>query len=236
VRYVPDLLSLSEARELLVASGQRSPSEAEANITRALRERKIWFRRTIERVTFRGHTVHPESFRRKTFEDGNRFRRRVPADLAPEDLDWENSRPRKPWSLGEGYFAHIARLELWRKDLDRVFGLIEAPQEKHSTASKPSAAEVKPHSEARSQAARKAGNAGSKTRRAKAAQWREWVTEQAPPMRRKYPTSTQEDLADKLIASATKAGIALPQRKTVVAHLSVLERAGKILSRTTDPH
>ena len=100
-----------------------SASEAETDISRALREGKIRSKRAIERVTFRGHAVHPETFRRMTFEDGSRFRRRVPADLAPEDLDWENSRPRKPWPLGEGYFAHIARLELSRRDLEKVFSL-----------------------------------------------------------------------------------------------------------------
>jgi hypothetical protein len=77
-------------------------------------------------VTFRGHIVDPELFRRMTFKDGNRFRLRVPADLVPEDMDWENSRPRRPWPFGEGYFAHIARLELSRRDLEKVFSLIEA--------------------------------------------------------------------------------------------------------------
>jgi hypothetical protein len=120
VRYIPDLLSLSEARELAMASGY-SVSEAENDITRALRERKIRFKRAFEQVTFRGHTVDPEQFRRMTVEDGNRFRLRVPADLVSGDLDWENSRPRRPWPLGEGYFAHIARLELSRSDLEREF-------------------------------------------------------------------------------------------------------------------
>ena len=103
------------------AFGVRSRND----ITRALREGKIRFKRAIERVTFRGHAVHPETFRRRP-SDRNRFRLRVPADLAPEDLDWENSRPRRPWPLGQGYFAHIARLELSRRDLERVFSLVEA--------------------------------------------------------------------------------------------------------------
>jgi hypothetical protein len=125
VRYIPDLLSLSEARELLIASGL-SAREAEIDITRALRERKIQFKRAIERVTFRGHAVDPEIMRRMTFEDGNRFRLRVPADLAAEGLDWDSSRPRRPWPLGEGYFAHIARLELSRRHLEKAFSLVEA--------------------------------------------------------------------------------------------------------------
>jgi hypothetical protein len=125
VRYPPNWLSLSEARELLIASGLLA-SEAETDIPRALRERKIHFKRAIKGVTFRGHAVQPEVFRQMTVQDGNRFRLRVPADLAPEDLDWENSRPRRPWPLGEGYFAHIVRLELSRRDLEKVFSSVEA--------------------------------------------------------------------------------------------------------------
>jgi hypothetical protein len=101
-------------------------SEAENHICRALREGKIRFQRAFEAVTFRGYPVHPEVFRRMIFEDRNRFRLRVPPDLASEDLDWENSRPRRPWPLGEGYFAHIARLELSRRDLEKVFSPVEA--------------------------------------------------------------------------------------------------------------
>jgi hypothetical protein len=122
LRYSPDLHSLSEAREFLIASGL-SASEAETDICRALREGKIRSKHAIELVTVRDHAVHPETFRRL---DRSRFRLCVPADLAPEDLDWENSRPRRPWPLGEGYFAHIARLELSRRDLERVFSVVEA--------------------------------------------------------------------------------------------------------------
>jgi len=124
VRYIPDLLSLSEARELAIASGH-SMSEAETDICRALREKSIRSRRAFERVTFRGYTVDPELFGRMAFEDGNRFslaRAGRPGTRGP----WENSRPRKPWPLGEGYFAHIARLELSRRDLERVLSLVEA--------------------------------------------------------------------------------------------------------------
>jgi hypothetical protein len=296
VRYIPDLLSLSEARELAMASG-RSMSEAETDICRALREKNIRSRRAFERVTFRrGHTVAPELFRQMTVQDGNRFRLRVPADLAPEDLDWENSRPRRPWPLGEGYLAHIGRLELWRRHLERVFRVNEEPKEKHGTASQPSAtgpAEprnlddtdepepridqgnnaddgdddaddvgegrrqhlrdivdkpqhdddahldqrgkiVEPRCEARSLASRTAAKPSVASRREKAEKWKEWVTVHAPAIRLKHPTATQEDLADKLIAQATKEGFELPQRKTVVTQLSALERATKLPSRTTD--
>ena len=293
MRYPPNWLSLSDARELLIASGL-SAREAETDICRALRE-GIRSRRAFERVTFRGHTVAPELFRQMTVQDGNRFRLRVPADLAPEDLDWENSRPRRPWPLGEGYLAHICRLELWRRHLERVFRVNEERKEKHGTASQPSANEpaearnlddtdeaeprldqgnnaddgddvgegrrqrqhlrdivnepqhdaddadpdqraeiVQPRCEARSKASRTAAKVSVASRREKAEKWKEWVTVHAPAMRLKHPTATQEDLADKLIAQATREGFELPQRKTVVTQLSALERATKLPSRTTD--
>ena len=167
MRYIPDLLSLSEARELLIASGL-SAREAEIDITRALRERKIQFKRAIERVTFRGHAVDPEIMRRMTFEDGNRFRLRVPADLAAEDLDWDSSRPRRPWPLGKGYVAHIARLELSRRHLEKAFSLVEAkaPNEARGEASQ-------------ADAERKRGEAKRKRRLAEAKRKRKHAEERA---------------------------------------------------------
>jgi hypothetical protein len=265
VRYIPDWLSLSETRELQMASGH-SVFEAETDICRALGEGKIRFSCAFERVTFRGHTVDPELFRQMTFKDPSRFRLRVPTHLAPGNMDWESSRPRDPWRLGEDYFAHIARLELSRADSEKVLRLWvgeastetptpeESPQEESQeatspekkprpalqpsaadeTVSEPSAAEIdKIHSEARSRTAQKAGRARGAARRTQAMQWKAWVTAQAPAMRFKHPTATQEDLADKLIARATKEGIELPQRKTVVVHLSALERADKLHQRTS---
>ena len=41
----------------------------------------------------------------------------IPRDLAPDDLDWENSRLLKPLPCGFGLFAKITRLELLIKDV-----------------------------------------------------------------------------------------------------------------------
>jgi hypothetical protein len=188
-----------EARELLIASGL-SAREAETDITRALRERKIWFRRAIERVTFRGHAVHPESFRRMTFEDRNRFRLRVPADLALEDLDWENSRPRKAWPLGEGYFAHIARLELSRRDLEKVFSLVDA---KASNEAREEASQA--------DAERKRAEAKRKRRIAEAKRKRKHVEERAA--REAREEASQADAERKRAGTKRKRRLAEAKRK-----------------------
>ena len=108
---------------------------AKADICRALRERKMRFKRTFERVTFRGATVDPQSMRQMIFEDRNRFRLLVPADLDPADIDWKRSRPRKPWPYGEDYFAHVARLELSANDIRKAFDLDEANEREKRAAS-----------------------------------------------------------------------------------------------------
>jgi hypothetical protein len=303
VRYIPDWLSLSEARELIVANGQHSLSEAETDITLAVRDRKIaWLASGEIRVTtIAGRVLHPQSPAITSLKRQGLWRISPPGDLAPGDLDFETSAPRKPF-VAPGLYVHIARVKLSSRDLKGVFRIIEPPKEKHGTASRPNATEpaeprnlddtdqaerqidqgnddddgdddaddlgermrhrqrlrdrvdepphdadedveeerdqsgkiVKPRGEPRSRASRTAAEASVASRRKKAEKWREWVTAQAPGMRLKHPTATQEDLADKLIAQATKEGTELPQRKTVVTHLSFLERAGKLLSRTTD--
>jgi hypothetical protein len=302
VRYIPDWLSLAESRDLLVADGQHSRSEAEADITLAVRDRKIACRSADKIVvtTFAGRILHPQSPAILNLRRQGRWRISTPRDLAPGDLDFETSAPRKPW-IAPGLYVHIGRLELWRRHLERVFSVNEQPKEKHGTAWQPSATEpaeprnldhtdeaepridqgnnaydgdddaddmgegrrqrqrqhlrdivdkpqhdaddadldqrgeiVEPRCEARSLASRTAAKASVASRREKAEKWKEWVTVHAPAMRLKHPTATQEDLADKLIAQATKEGFELPQRKTVVTQLSALERATKLPSRTTD--
>ena len=97
----------------------------------------------------------------------------------------------------------------------------------------PSAEEVEGRrSEARSRAAQEAGKANAKKRRHNAKLWRDWVADHAPGVRRIHPTLTQEDLADKLVAKATEEKVENPGRKTLVAHLSALERAGKLRKRS----
>jgi hypothetical protein len=127
VRYIPDWLSLAESRDLLVADGQHSRSEAEADITLAMRDRKIAWRSADKIVvtTFAGRILHPQSPAILNLRRQGRWRISTPRDLAPGDLDFETSAPRKPW-IAPGLYVHIGRLELSRRDLERVFFLVEA--------------------------------------------------------------------------------------------------------------
>jgi hypothetical protein len=86
--------------------------------------------------------------------------------------------------------------------------------------------------EVRSELGRPGGKASTKARHKKAERWKTWVTDQAPSMRDKHPTSAQEDLADKLIALALTKKVNVPDRSAVVRHLSALEHSGALPSRT----
>jgi hypothetical protein len=127
VRYIPDWLSLAESRDLLVADGQHSRSEAEADITLAVRDRKIACRSADKIVvtTFAGRILHPQSPAILNLRRQGRWRISTPRDLAPGDLDFETSAPRKPW-IAPGLYVHIGRLELSRRDLERALSLVEA--------------------------------------------------------------------------------------------------------------
>jgi hypothetical protein len=86
-------------------------------------------------------------------------------------------------------------------------------------------------SEAKSLSAKRAGKALGKQRRARAEVWRKWVADRAPSARAEHQGFTQEDLADLLIKQALAEKVEVPERKTVVAHLSRLERDGMLLPR-----
>jgi flagellar biosynthesis/type III secretory pathway protein FliH len=89
----------------------------------------------------------------------------------------------------------------------------------------------KGRSEARSLSAKRAGKALGKKRRAKAKVWKKWVADRAPSVRAEHPGSTQEDLADSLIRQALAERVEVPERKTVVVHLSRLQQDGILLPR-----
>jgi hypothetical protein len=86
-------------------------------------------------------------------------------------------------------------------------------------------------SEAKSLSAKHAGKARGKQRRAKAETWKKWVTNRAPSKRLKNRMLTQEDLADLLIKQAEDKRVEVPERKTIVAHLSRLEKDKILLPR-----
>jgi hypothetical protein len=120
-RYEPDWILLSEARARLKSRGF-TDSEAETDITLALSDGKFRLSCKIEAVaTFSGEPVHRLSPPLLSLKRQGRLQLSVPRDLAPDDLDWENSSSRKPWPYS-GFLAHFSELRLRTKDFDKVFG------------------------------------------------------------------------------------------------------------------
>jgi hypothetical protein len=85
--------------------------------------------------------------------------------------------------------------------------------------------------EAKSLSAKLAGKARGKQRRAKAEVWKKWVADRAQSARAEHRGFTQEDLADLLIKQALAERVEVPERKTLVAHLSRPQKAGILLPR-----
>jgi hypothetical protein len=98
--------------------------EAETDVTLAYRDGKLNYRAIGEKITtLSGATISPQILRRLVFKAERKVRLAIPRDLGPADIDWENSRPRKPWRYGDlwqEFLAHIAKLELSSKDVTRV--------------------------------------------------------------------------------------------------------------------
>jgi hypothetical protein len=128
--YDPDWLSLLDARERLKARGAEAV-EAETAICLVLRDGKLKVHITIEKVTYAPTraTLSPTYVRALEFKEGSKLRLPVPFDLKPEGIDWDNSRPTRPWPYGpwqHQLLAHISRIEVSRTDLEGTFAILRA--------------------------------------------------------------------------------------------------------------
>jgi hypothetical protein len=100
MRYEPEWISFSEARQRLMSRGL-TQHEAETDIALAYRDRKINHRAATEKITtLSGANISPHFLRRLAFKNELKLRLAIPHDLGPADLDWENSRPKKPARMG----------------------------------------------------------------------------------------------------------------------------------------
>jgi hypothetical protein len=144
-RYRPEWISLLEGREHLVVTGI-APSDAEADITLAIRDRKIrWLapENEITVTTFGGVIVHPLNPAVLSLKRKGEWRLSYPEDLSPGDLDFENSGSKKPWRY-PGFDAHVTSgLRLWFNDLVRVFRLDEGDALIEAGVQPPQAADQK---------------------------------------------------------------------------------------------
>jgi hypothetical protein len=108
--YVPRWEQLSEALTRVEAAAGLSTDEARIDICRAIADGAVKFRGTLRR-----HTTRPVSPPKKVVQ-GNDFL--IPAKIRPEDLDWEESRPLKPWAVRR----EISRLPgLWEVEWIELF-------------------------------------------------------------------------------------------------------------------
>lgn len=125
-----------------MANGQHSPCDAETDIALVIRDQKIECRSCgkITITTFDGRIVHPQSPAIMNLKRQGLWRVSPPRDLAPGELDFATSAPRRPW-VAPGFYVHIPRLELSKEGLKREFHLEEAPKETRATTAPPSAAD-----------------------------------------------------------------------------------------------
>ena len=110
--YVTEWQRLADARECVMADG-RSKDQAEADICRATADRSV-------RSRYRPRRHATKSFTWKTTLDGKDVD--IPVNLKPKHLDWEQSRPLKPWMV-QGRIPglwHLEWLELSRTDVTKV--------------------------------------------------------------------------------------------------------------------
>jgi hypothetical protein len=123
VAYIPSWQSLGETLARVMACGD-SMSEAKRDICRALSDGKLHPRYWVGRVqTSVGAEVSRRLFgypRSPSDLQDIIGRPCVPADLAPTEIDWKNSRPKGPWLDGRGFLVGIGKIEVSTAEVIRV--------------------------------------------------------------------------------------------------------------------
>jgi hypothetical protein len=114
--YVPAWERLSAAIIRVMAAAGLSKDQAKADICRAIADGAVKIRGKLERHT----TKH---FRSNTVLEGKDFH--IPPEIKSEHLDWERSRPMKPWLVRRGASAlpghwDLEWIELFRTDVTNV--------------------------------------------------------------------------------------------------------------------
>ena len=90
MRYVPEWERLPEALVRVMEASQLTREDAQADICRAIADGRIKIRGKLDK-----HAMKPMTATEVLEE---RYLR-LPAELKPEDFDWEGSRPVKPWQV-----------------------------------------------------------------------------------------------------------------------------------------
>ena len=93
--YVPAWERLADAIKHVMAGG-RPKEQAQTDLCRAIADGTVKIRGKLKRHTTRASTS-------KAVLEGTDFQ--IPPEIKPEDLDWERSRPLKPWIVRRGSFS-----------------------------------------------------------------------------------------------------------------------------------
>ena len=94
--YHPNWQSLSDAAKHVVALTACSQVEAETDICSAIADGAINLRGKLKRRLSTNQTAVGTTLERTAFQ--------IPTDLGRSDLDWEKSRPLRPWIVQRGHF------------------------------------------------------------------------------------------------------------------------------------
>ncbi len=133
MRYVSEWEPLSDAATRVMEAAGVSKEEAQSDICQAIADRAVKFRAKLERHTTKGLRAS------KTVLEGTAFQ--IPTAIKPKDLDWERSRPVKPWFVQRGIsITHghwdLEWVELSRTDVTNVLCRTGTPGESAQPASR----------------------------------------------------------------------------------------------------
>jgi hypothetical protein len=114
--YVPEWQRLSDALEHVMTTARLSKEEAKTAICQAIADGTIKIR-----VKLREHTT--KHLTSKSVLEGKNVQ--IPTNIKADDLDWEGSRPAKPWHVPRGSYGlhgywNLEWVELSRTDVTTV--------------------------------------------------------------------------------------------------------------------
>lgn len=119
VRYNSIWERLGDALNRIITQTGMSEDEAQMALCQAISDRTVGIRCRLENHTTRLLRAS------NTVLGGTDFS--IPAEIKPEDMDWERSRPTKPWAVRReasrtpGYWQ-LDWIELFRADVTNAFG------------------------------------------------------------------------------------------------------------------
>jgi len=109
---IPKWEQLSDALNRVMAAGGQPKGEVQRDICRAISEGAVRILGKLGIQILRRSTAWDTALESDAFQ--------IPTTIEPDDFDWENSRPLKPWLVKRGAFAVPGHWELESIKLDRA--------------------------------------------------------------------------------------------------------------------